>query len=111
MNDYRQRRDFSEWTLELLAIDTLLYANKKKLSILERNQSTWDLKASNASRKYLGLVEIGQHFFEYNFCQAITTNYDQFFWTEFEDLETNDMWMQQDGTRYHTVLDPMDLIA
>lgn len=60
---------------------------------------------------------IGSYFFENNVGQAITVNGERyismitnFFWPELGNLDTNDIWFQQDGATCHTAHATLDIL-
>lgn len=139
INDHRQRRAFADWALEQLEADPHFgrkiifsdeahfwmngYVNKQNCRIWSENNPHEVHQVAMHPQKvtvwcgfWAGGI-IGPYFFENEAGAAITVNGERyrsmitnFFWPKLDDMDTDDMWFQQDGATCHTAHATMDIL-
>lgn len=139
VNDHRQRRVFAEWALEHLETDPdfhrkIIFSDEAHFwmngYVNKQNCRIWDDTNPHKIQErpmhpekvtvwcgfWAGGV-IGPYFFENDIGKAITVTGERyrsmitnFLWPELDDMDTNNMWFQQDGATCHTAEDTLDIL-
>ncbi|CAI6371226.1 unnamed protein product [Macrosiphum euphorbiae] len=139
VNDHTQRRVFADWVLGQLAVDPnfakkIIFSDEAHFwmngYVNKQNCRIWDDTNPHKTQKnkmhpeeitvWCGFWSggiIGPYFFQNETGIAITVNGERyrsminnFFWPKLYDMDTEDMWFQQDGATCHTARATMDIL-